>query len=73
MTENIRVTCLIDRYWDPETMSYDGTESAGTLIEISVQSAEADSGKISTVGVVMLDDGTFQSIPIEFIQKEEII
>ena len=39
MTENMQVTCLLDRYWDPATMDYAGTEKSGTLIDISMQSA----------------------------------
>ena len=69
MMENVRVTCLIDRYWDPGTRTYCGTESAGTLIDISVQSAEDLSSKFSPVGIVLLDDGTFQCVPMEFIKK----
>ena len=72
MTENIRVICLIDRYWDPETKKYAGTESAGTLIDVSVKHEEDDKSQLSPVGIAMLDDGTFQSVPMEFITKEII-
>lgn len=69
MTENMQVTCLLDRYWDPATMDYAGTEKSGTLVDISMQSAEEDSGKLIPVGIVVLDDNTFQSVPMEFIKK----
>lgn len=69
MTENMQVTCLLDRYWDPATMDYAGTEKSGTLIDISMQSAEEDSGKLIPVGIVVLDDNTFQSVPMDFIKK----
>lgn len=69
MTENMQVTCLLDRYWDPATMDYAGTEKSGTLIDISMQSAEEDSEKLIPVGIVVLDDNTFQSVPMDFIKK----
>ena len=69
MTENMQVTCLLDRYWDPATMDYAGTEKSGTLVDISMQSAEEDSGKLIPVGIVVRDDNTFQSVPMEFIKK----
>lgn len=69
MTENMQVTCLLDRYWDPATMDYAGTEKSGTLVDISMQSTEEDSGKLIPVGIVVLDDNTFQSVPMEFIKK----
>ena len=69
MTENMQVTCLLDRYWDPATMDYAGTEKSGTLIDISMQSAEEDSGKLIPVGIVVLDDNTFQSVPMDVIKK----
>jgi hypothetical protein len=71
MTENIRVVCLTDRWWDPATMTWQGVESAGTLIDVSVQSADDHSGDLLPVGIVMLDSGAFQSVPMEFITKEE--
>lgn len=69
MTENMQVTCLLDRYWDPAIMDYAGTEKSGTLIDISMQSAEEDSEKLIPVGIVVLDDNTFQSVPMDFIKK----
>ncbi len=69
MTENIQVTCLIDRYWDPVERVFKGTEKSGILIDILTQSAEEDSGKLISVGIVVLDDNTFQAVPVEFIKK----
>lgn len=69
MTESIRVTCLIDRYWDSASKKYLGTETTGTLIDLSVQQDEYNSGRLIPVGIVLLDNNTFQSIPLEFIQK----
>jgi len=75
MSHNIPVSCLIDRYWNPETRYWDGRLVAGTLIDVSTQSAEDGSGKTITVGVVLIennisdDDDTFQAIPLEFIWK----
>ena len=68
MTE-IRVTCLLDRSWDPVAKEYSGREYPGSLLEITTQSKEDHSGEHIPVGVVALDDGTFQSVPLEFIQK----
>lgn len=72
MTESIPVTCLLDRYWDPATMDYAGTEKSGTLIDISVQNAEEDPGKLIPVGIVVLEDNTFQSVPMNFITKTTV-
>lgn len=69
MTESIRVTCLLDRYWDPATLEYQGVEQAGSLIEVSVQQTEQEPYKLIPVGIVLLDDNTFQSVPMEFITK----
>ena len=68
MTE-IRVTCLLDRYWDPAEKVYSGTEYTGTLIDISTQSDEEHSGNLFPVGIVLLDDNTFQSVPMKKIKK----
>lgn len=72
MTETIPVTCLLDRYWDPETLDYAGTEKSGTLIDISVQRDQTDSDKFVPVGIVMLEDNTFQSVPMEYIKKTTV-
>lgn len=68
MTE-IRVACLLDRYWDPAAKSFSGTEHYGRLIEISAQSGKENSGELIPVGIVLLDDNTFQSVPMEFVRK----
>lgn len=67
---NIRVVCLVDRFWDHENKDYSGTQKTGTMIDISVENSNDEQTKLSPVGIVMLDDGTFQSVPMEFIQKE---
>lgn len=69
MTENIQVTCLTDRYWDPAEKTYKGTEKSGTLIELSLQSSEESAEKLIPVGIVVLSDNSFQAIPVEFIKK----
>ena len=69
MTENIRITCLLDRYWDPATLDYAGTEQSGVLIDISMQSAVEDSAKLIPVGIVVLDANTFHSVPMACIKK----
>ena len=70
MTETIRVTCLLDRYWDPSEMTYAGTQKTGTLIDISTQTDEEKAGNMIPVGIVLLDDNTFQSVPLEFITQQ---
>ena len=70
MTENIPVICLLDRYWDTAERKFAGTEKNGTLISISMQSAEDDHSKAIPVGVVLLEDNTFESVPLEFITKQ---
>lgn len=67
---NTRVVCLVDRFWNHENKEYSGTKKAGTMIDITVESCKDEPTKISPVGIVMLDDGTFQSVPMEFIQTE---
>lgn len=74
MIENIRVRCLVDRFWDTQILEWDGSEINGTLIGISTQTADDSSGtsisgNLIPVGVVLLDDNTFQSVPMEFIEK----
>lgn len=69
MNQTIRVTCLLDRYWDPTELAYVGTEKTGTLIDVSTKSDEDNVGDIIPVGIVLLDDNTFESVPMEFITK----
>lgn len=69
MTENIQVKCLLDRYWSSATKEYCGTEKNGTLIDFSMQSAEEDSSRAIPVGIVILEDNSLVSVPVEFITK----
>jgi len=69
MTQHIQVRCLIDRFWDPHLLAWDGSEINGTLIDVSTQTADDTSGKLIPVGIVLLEDDTFQSVPMEFIEK----
>ena len=69
MTHNIPVQCLINRFWDPLTKDWDGDTAFGTLIDISTQSADDNSGKLTPVGIVVLETDAFYSVPIEFITK----
>lgn len=71
MTEQIRVTCLLDRYWNPETKQFDGTWQNGSLVDISVQTRQENPNGFGPVGIVMLDDDTFQCVPVEFIRKAQ--
>ena len=69
MTQDIQVSCLVNRYWDLETKDWTGDIVNGTLIGLSTQS-ETYSGEIIPVGIVLLDnDNTFQCVPMEFITK----
>lgn len=72
MTENIPVTCLLDRSWNPATREYDGTDYAGTLIEISTENSEEEPDKLISVGIVLLENNTFHSVPMEFVRKRNI-
>lgn len=69
MTEKIQVKCLLDRYWNPATKEYEGAEKNGTLIDISMQSADEDSSRAIPVGIVILEDNSLVSVPVEFITK----
>ena len=66
MINNIPVQCLVDRSWNPLTKTWDGNLVAGTLVGISTQTAEDHSGRIISVGIVVLGSGSFHSVPIEF-------
>ncbi|MBC8536888.1 hypothetical protein [Feifania hominis] len=65
----IRVSCLVERYWDLSTRQYAGQQKQGTLIAVSSQTD--DGGQVEPVGIVMLDDGKWESVPIAFIQREQ--
>ena len=72
MDTNIQVTCLLDRSWNPSSMEFEGTECDGTLIHISMGSSEDEAGELIPLGIVLLDDNTFQCVPMEFIRKKAI-
>ena len=65
--ESIRVTCLLDRSWDITAKEYIGTQKAGLLMD---KATEEEDGKTVPTGIVLLDDGAFASVPLEFIRKE---
>ena len=69
MNEPIRVTCVIDRYWDHTERKFVGTDADGDLLEISTQSELDEPDKIIPVGIVLLDDGALESVPVEFIRR----
>jgi len=69
LTENYPVTCLLDRSWNPAIRAFEGEEHEGTLLEFTVQSADDDPGTLVPAGIVLLNDNTFQSVPVEFITK----
>ena len=68
----IGVTCIINRFWDTENLVYDGDSVTGELIEFSTQTDEHNPGKIIPVGIVLLDDGSFLSVPVEFITNTAV-
>ena len=68
MNHDLTVECLINRTWNPKTMSWDGETVKGTLIDFLTQSAEDDnSGKVISVGIIVLETGEFKSVPLDFI------
>ncbi|MFZ2538553.1 MAG: hypothetical protein WAX04_06585 [Oscillospiraceae bacterium] len=67
MSQNIRVVCLVERYWDTVLKEYHGQDKSGTLIDISL---ETMADKTIPVGIVQFDDNTFESVPINYIKKE---
>lgn len=69
MTQDIKVQCMVDRFWDTTLLAFNGTWVNGTLIDISTQSAEDKHEKIIPVGIVLLDDKSLISVPVEFIKK----
>ena len=70
MTENIAVVCLVERFWDSAQKVFSGTQKNGTLISISVESDRINPEKIFPVGIVLFEDNTFESVPLEFITKQ---
>lgn len=69
MDTSIQVVCLLDRSWNPATKEFEGTEYNGSLIDISMGSSEDESNKLIPLGIVLLENNTFRSVPMEFIQK----
>ena len=67
MAHYLQVKCLINRFWDPATKDWDGTWEDGTLVDISTQTEEGNSGRIIPVGIVVLTDGAFEVAPMKFI------
>jgi len=67
MAHNIPVNCLMERTWDTVDRAWDGVLDPGILIDFSTQTADDNSGKIIPVGIVLLEDDTIQSLPLEFI------
>ena len=70
MTHNIRVKCILDRYWNPSEHHREGEIEEGVLVGFSTQTADDGSGKVIPVGIVMMEDDSFQSVPMEFIFSE---
>ena len=67
--QSIEVKCLIERSWSIAKREWVGREVSGTLIDITTQSAEDNSGKLIAAGVISLSNGTFVCVPMEFITK----
>lgn len=68
--EKILVTCTLQRVWDVATKTYVGQEKNGELIEFGSQS---DGKQQVCVGIVLFEDGTFESVPLQFIKKQTTI
>jgi len=67
MAHYLQVMCLVSRFWDPATKDWGGTEAGGTLIDISTQSEDDNPARTIPVGIVVLEDGTFEAVPMKFI------
>ena len=67
MKHNIPVECLVDRSWNPMTKIWEGRTVNGTLVDFVTQSAEDNSGKLIPAGIVILNSGALESVPVEFI------
>jgi len=70
MTHNIGVSCLVNRIWNNTTLTWDGDKVDGILVGFSTQSDDDNSGTVIPVGIVIMDDSTFQSIPMAFITQK---
>jgi len=67
MKHNIPVECLVDRSWNPMTKIWEGRAVNGMLIDFISQSADDSYGKLIPAGIVILDSGALESVPVEFI------
>ena len=67
MTNYLQVQCLTGRFWDPETKDWCGAITNGTLIDISTQSEDENPNRTIPVGIVVLEDGSFEAVPMQFI------
>ena len=64
--ESINVSCLVNRSWDPVMKTEVGEQKDGVMIGIAQQSEQ---GKEIPVGIVVFEDNSFESVPMEFITK----
>ena len=69
MAQNIKVRCLINRSWNISLRKWDGELVNGTLIDVATQSAEDNHNNLIPVGIILLDNETFECVPMEFIKK----
>ena len=69
MIESMPVSCLVNRTWNTPTKDWVGQRVEGMLINISTQSDTNNQSKLIPVGIILLNDGTFESVPMEFIKK----
>ena len=67
MAHYLQVSCLVNRFWDPDTKDWSGTVKNGTLVDIATQSEEGNHERTIPVGIVVLDDGNFEAVPMQFI------
>jgi len=72
MAHYLQVKCLVNRFWDPDTKDWGGTIAGGTLIDISTQSEEGQHDRTIPVGIVVLEDGSFEAVPMKFITIEPV-
>jgi len=63
---NIPVKCTINRFWDTTDLKWRGETVYGTLITVSTLAAD---DILVPVGIILLDNNTFESVPMEFIEK----
>jgi len=67
MTHYLQVKCLTNRFWDPATKDWGGTEEIGTLVDISTRSDEGNPARLIPVAIVILANGQFEAVPTEFV------